>query len=233
MRKECNDALSTADKLVALLRKQSDISFIEYRGSYNMAKQQLTVWKRNKKNMHLVTQEEVQHVDSVTEMDISELIKSLKIGNNQFLIALGWVSQEGVDLHKLFPSVLGIDVKFGVNAEGRQLFCVVGKNSDNKNIPIMNAYLPSQKRWVFNWMIKTVIPGLLDKEALLKTSLICTDNDKYLVGAITDTIFVPSLSKYGTCARKICKWHLVNRNYVKKVSTLCISDQDHLFKNTI
>lgn len=76
-------------------------------------------------------------------------------------------------------------------------FCVVDKNASNKNIPIVNEFSPSQMCWVFKWMMGAVIPTFLDKEALLKTSVICTDNEKELVGAVINCIGVPNISKYG------------------------------------
>ena len=74
-----------------------------------------------------------------------------------------------------YPDVLGVDVTYGKNNEKRPQFCVIGKNARNRNIPIIDAFLPLQQQYVFRWLFEEAMPRLLDKFALLCTQLIMTD----------------------------------------------------------
>ena len=79
---------------------------------------------------------------------VKSLIQQLTTGDGTILLAVMFISEEGRKYHVKFPHVLGCDVTFGTNAEKRPLFRASCKTMDNKNIPIINAFVPSQQRWV-------------------------------------------------------------------------------------
>jgi hypothetical protein len=46
------------------------------------------------------------------------------------------------------------------------------KTSSNKNLPIVDALLPNQSKWIFDWFINEAVPGVLDNDAIKKTKII-------------------------------------------------------------
>jgi hypothetical protein len=120
---------------------------------------------------------------------VKNLIKQLTTGDGTILLAVMWITDEGKKYHTKFPHVLGCDVTFGTNAEKRPLFRASGKTSDNKNIPHINAFVPSQQRWVFEWIFEDGFPSILDRTALSKTCMILTDQDTQLVGTLLAKLY--------------------------------------------
>lgn len=147
---------------------------------------------------------------------VKSLISQLTTGDGTILLAVMWVTEDGKLYHKKFPHVLGCDVTFGTNAEKRPLFRASGKTMDNKNIPHVNAFVPSQQRWVFDWIFEDGLPSILDEAALTKTCIILTDQDHQLVGALLTKLRDSGNSTYGHAMNRLCKWHKMS------IQTLCV-----------
>ena len=148
---------------------------------------------------------EVNDVSQDAKSFVKHLITQLTTGDGTILLAVMWITDDGKLYHKKFPHVLGCDVTFGTNAEKRPLFRASGKTMDNKNIPHINAFVPSQQRWVFDWIFEDGIPSILDEEDLRKTSIILTDQDHQLVGALLTKLRDKGI--YGDALNRLCKWH--------------------------
>jgi len=102
-------------------------------------------------NMNEVDQEASDYVESV--------IKGLEIGDGgEILLGIAWATEDGRESHKAFPHVLGVDVTFNTNNEKRPLFRVIGKNARNKNLPFVDAFIPSMQRYVFSWLFSEALP---------------------------------------------------------------------------
>jgi hypothetical protein len=72
----------------------------------------------------------------------------------------------------------------------------------NKNIPLfINAFLPSQQKWVFEWVMNDTLPSLLDPEALKLTDIILSDQDPQLCGSI-DKVIISRHKLYGDALRR-------------------------------
>ncbi len=139
---------------------------------------------------------------------VKNLIKQLTTGDGTILLAVMWITDEGKKYHTKFPHVLGCDVTFGTNAEKRPLFRASGKTSDNKNIPHINAFVPSQQRWVFEWIFEDGFPSILDRTALSKTCMILTDQDTQLVGTLLAKLHEHGrIRTYGWALNRLCSWH--------------------------
>ena len=74
---------------------------------------------------------------------IKTVVDALTIGKDEVLLAVAWTIKEGRLNHMKYPDVLGVDVTYGKNNEKRPQFRVIGKNARNRNIPIVDAFLPS------------------------------------------------------------------------------------------
>ena len=86
------------------------------------------------------------------ERYIKMVVDTLTIGEDEVLLAVAWTTKEGRLNHMKYPDVLGIDVPYKKNNKTRSQFCVIGKNARNRNIPILDAFLPSQQQYVFRWL---------------------------------------------------------------------------------
>ena len=150
----------------------------------------------------------VNDVSQDAKSFVKSLISQLTTGDGTILLAVMWVTDDGKLYHKKFPHVLGCDVTFGTNAEKRPLFRASGKTMDNKNIPHVNAFAPSQQRWVFDWIFEDGLPSILDEAALMKTCIILTDQDHQLVGALLTKL--RDNGTYGHALNRLCKWHKIS-----------------------
>ena len=144
---------------------------------------------------------------------IKHIIRGLTLKNGAVLLAIMWVTSKGKLYHRKFPHVLGLDVTFGTNAEKRDLFRVTTKTSNNKNIPLMNACIPSEQKRLFHWWIALVISCILDEKYLSKTCIIMTDQDTQLVGALMDEQNLGNQTVYGDAVNRPGKWHKVCLTY--------------------
>ena len=106
-----------------------------------------------------------------------------------------------------FPEVLMLDVTMGTNNQGRPLLVSCSPGPDMKTFTPMRSFLPSQCRWVFDWLLTSAIPLLLGEEALRRTQLVLSDGDPKIYGA-----FDAAKSKYFPNAiHGLCIFHLVTK----------------------
>lgn len=213
---------STAATLLRNLEEKEGCNYCYITGSYSEAENLVRLRKVKKKKGQQKTGDDIfppmaspdtEEVETSTDEETTNYVKSvceaLKLGDNEILLAVAWVTAEGKIYHIKYPRVLGFDVKFGTNNEKRPLCRVVGRNTNNKNLPIMNCFLPSQQRYVFAWIFEEAVPYLLDREALLKTSIMPTDEDPHECAALSVALDLED-SPYGERARhRLCKWHKV------------------------
>ena len=164
---------------------------------------------------------------------VKNLITQLTTGDGTILLAVMFITDEGKKYHTKFPHVLGCDVTFGTNAEKRPLFRASGKTMNNNNIPHINGFVPSQQRWLFDWIFEDGLPTLLDPDALRKTCIIMTDQDAQLVGTLLTKLRQKYNSVYGIALNRLCKWHKIDRNYKMSVHLAIKTDEDDRFVTTI
>lgn len=147
--------------------------------------------------------------DKETESYVRALVKCLQLGDDEILLALGFATRESRLYHQKFPEVLGFDVKHGTNNERRPLFRLVGKTANNKNVPFMNVYLPSEMRFSFDWALNECTRQCLDNSSLSKTSLLTHDEDNQELNAL-HAILLSDDCIYGRDAKsRLCAWHKV------------------------
>ena len=78
--------------------------------------------------------------------------------DSSFLLAVAWVHENDQRLFELFSEVLMCDVTQGTNSEKRPLFVLLGKDRDGKFPMLFKCFMPSQQKWVFQWIFHTAIP---------------------------------------------------------------------------
>ena len=82
----------------------------------------------------------------------------------------------------------------------------VGKTGDLKNVPLVDALIPSGAAWVHNWLWSEALPKLLPVESLRKTAIVTTDQDEICISAIEKAI---SKSILPVANIRLCAWHKV------------------------
>ena len=169
-------------------------------------------WANNKKKK-TVKDEDISWVhDEIDAEDgsnpaIKTVVDALTIDEDKVLLAVARTTKEGCLNHIKYPDVLGVDVTYGKNNEERPQFCVIGKNARNRNIPIVDAFLPYQQHYAFRWLFKNTLPRLLDKFAISCTQIIMTDQDLHTIEGLSHPL--NDLCLYGSTLHRLCKWHKV------------------------
>ena len=100
-----------------------------------------------------------------------------------------------------------VDDTMSTNRQGRPLFVSASPGPHMKVFTPVRAFLPSNCRWVFDWLFRVSIPSLLGKEAISKTQLVLSDGDQNIYGAFDAARkeFYPQ-AKHG-----LCIYHLVTQ----------------------
>ena len=143
--------------------------------------------------------------DNDTADYVKNVVKALKLGNGEVLLAVAWVTEESRLYHQMFPRVLGLDVKYGTNNERRPLLRVIGKTGNNRNYTVLNCFMPSEQQYAFAWAISTALPYCLDADALKRT-----DEDKDQLDTLFLALNVKADSAMGHFIIRLCKWHKVS-----------------------
>lgn len=98
--------------------------------------------------------------------ECSTMRQSLQMEDGRILIAIAWVRNEEKCLFELFPEVLKADVTSQTNKEKRPLFLVVAKDSYGKTFTVLQCFLPSEQKWILQWLWETAFPTLVCKSVL-------------------------------------------------------------------
>ena len=130
--------------MIRLLDKDESISYVCYTGSYNEAKKLVKVHRKSKKKGNMIDAAET-NVSAAHEKFAKEVVLGLSLGNGEFLINVMWVDELAKRYHRLYPKVLGADVAFGTNAEKRGLHRGCSKTIDDRNIPNIYCFMPSNQ----------------------------------------------------------------------------------------
>ena len=122
-------------------------------------------WANNKKKKTVLGKDIiwVHNETSADEGDdperfIKTVVEALTLGEDEVLLAVAWTTKEGHLNHMKYPDVLGVDVTYGKNNKKRPECRVIGKNARNRNIPMLDACLPSQQQDVFRWLFQGAVP---------------------------------------------------------------------------
>ena len=106
------------------------------------------------------------------KLDAKERRDALSMrGGQAMLLACGWTTDDDVRLMQLFPEVFAMDLTFGTNRELRPLFKLAGIDANRENFTGINFFLPSKRRWVFNFLITEGIPILAGQQVISDQSL--------------------------------------------------------------
>lgn len=178
-------------------------------------------------NVALRIQQNLKHTSSSIEYELNsaqegrndalEYVKDRwKILNlkkdQQLLVAYAWTTKSQMAVFETFPEVIFIDTTKDTNNEGRPLCTVTGMDARGKMFPILRAFLPHERGWIFNWLLNIVMPKLFSEEAIKGVKLIYSDGDSREISAIDEAI-----EKHFTSAiRGRCGWHIIDRGWRRR-----------------
>ncbi len=146
---------------------------------------------------------------SETAEDYAKRVRErLKVPGGKILLAVAWTTVDEQRLFNCFPEVICADVTLKTNSERRPLFVFAGKDSNFQTFTAFRAFLPSECRWVFNWLWNTVIREFFPSSALERVRLVITDGDENIYGPLENAIARRILPN---CFATLCVWHKINR----------------------
>jgi hypothetical protein len=228
----CNGkTTSSADRLIAKLKDDPNVHFEMLTAKKDIGKELVTI-RKTSKNKKSKAKAKNPAVDSVSSQKTNEpdtvggfakmVLQALSVNDDQeILLCLSWITVDAVRFFTQYPERLGVDVTFGTNQEKRPLFRGCISNSNNKNIPTWNAYLPSGANWVFKWLFLTCMPALFPAKSLAQVQIVLTDEDPQCYHNLEAAIHRGILPNAKV---RLCKWHKVNRNLVLKCPKLNFTD---------
>lgn len=132
--------------------------------------------------------------------------EELTVGT-KVLLGVAWSREDERQLFEKYPTLLLFDVTYQTNREKRPLGIVAGVDGNMKVFTPVRVFMPSEQGWVFDWIFKSVIPTLLGKEALKRTSVVMTDGDRTMYSQFDrlQTEFYPN------AIHVLCMFHLINK----------------------
>ena len=217
--------LTDAEKLLKYLQDQPDISYFAlYANSVDSPlltiPKKRTIHVTNNINIEMTgyvrvypeqhNQTVTPHVDSFLKQTLSDIIVRNKDDGNEVrvLLTVGWARNEDLAVLRKFPEVLKMDTTFKTNKEGRPLFNIVCKDSNNKLCTVFRCLLPSEKRSIFHSILTSVLPKVLGNETCMRIKFIITDGDSQEINACRTAI----QTVFKNATHMTCLWHLIHRS---------------------
>jgi len=190
--------LSSADLLLAYLRSRDDVTYIVLTDTLS------GLLVRRGKGRPSKLQPIPENFASYSAHGKRD---SLMLSDSQeLLLAVGWVLDHELQLLSMFPEVFFMDVTCKTNKEGRGLFLVAGKDGNNCGFTAARIFLPSEQRWVFDWIFSTALPSLLSEEVIRKNKLCVTDGDPQMFEALRSQ---QAKREVWLGSHVFCEWHLL------------------------
>lgn len=193
---------STAEQLLQLLENSPDLDYCYLFASRERGARLHTI-RRTKRNQTPFT----PSLETNAQDDMESLLSGLQIeGGGKVLVAVAWISNTQKRYFRMYPELIGIDCTFKTNAEKRPMFVLVARTTNGKNIPVLNAFFPSEASWVFGWMFEVCLPYLLGPDALQDIRLVTSDQDRQCM----DAFYSAAPFYYPNARLRLCKWHKVS-----------------------
>ena len=214
---EINNGDTTADQLLRYFRGEDNVKFVVLfddlnRGDLhttrrNMRTRQLRLHINEYDNQETTSDHEFDHDDNEDEQTSSIEVNSIRermkcSESGRMLLAIAWTTKEASRFFKLFPEVCSWDVTEGTNNEKRKLFIGLNYDSEGHSNPHTHIFLPSGRRWVFNWIASHAIPILHGNDVCSRVNLNIFDEDPNEI-----IPFEGCHQVYGNAKVRICWFH--------------------------
>jgi hypothetical protein len=127
------------------------------------------------------------------------------------LLAAAFLCDDKLRLFESFPEVTFWDTTLKMNREKRHLFLACGKDLENQTFTYLQASMPSECHWLFDWMYTRAMPHLLEKQVLQWMNLLLTDGNKSKDGPLEAQI---QNGTFGMSQHALSGFHLVDNSMV-------------------
>lgn len=130
----------------------------------------------------------------------------------QLMVAFAYTTPLQQRMFEIHPEVICIDTTQETNNEDRPLLTISGMDNNGKMFPILKAFLPHERGWIFHWIMCVVMPKLFSKEAIEGVKLIISDGDAQEIAAIDEAIdkfFINAI-------RQRCGWHIIDKGWERR-----------------
>ena len=114
------------------------------------------------------------------KIGLGEALSSTKeelVVGKKVLLGAAWCREDEKKPFQMFPEVLMVDVTMGTNNQGGPLAVTAAPGPDLKVFTLLRAFLPSECRWVFDWLFSTVTPLLMGPDTCRRIQLVLSDGD--------------------------------------------------------
>ncbi len=149
----------------------------------------------------------------------SYLGKSLQNNDSKkLLLEIALTTKDAIQYSAAFPERLIVDTTYKSNIEKRALLIGTGITSCNSTFIALQAYLPCERAWVFQWLFRDVIPSLLGDQFVSRNCLLATDR---VTGIYETFLQLKEQGKlYQNSDHMLCEFHLVNQHMATYVSSI-------------
>ncbi len=130
---------------------------------------------------------------------LNALRQALKLGDGRILLAAAWTTREESRRFKMHPEVSSWDVTESTNAEHRGLFMGLNYDHNLKSNVHTSVFIPSNQRWIFDWVAKVAIAKLHGDKIVSRIQLNIFDQAPNEYG--------PFLSRMNNAALRLCWYH--------------------------
>jgi len=160
------------------------------------------------------SQEEVTRmaVPHKMEEEMKALRKELNYDDGtEIVLILSFASDEMIRMVNMFPDVFFMDVTSSTNRQNKPLFLMVVKDANGESHIGNISVLPSEKKWVFNEIFKTVFLELYGEHTIQRNQLMLTDEDTAFYEPIMESI--ASLPCYEGSEHMLCMFHALAKKF--------------------
>ncbi len=128
---------------------------------------------------------------------------------------IDFASDEMIHMMNKFPEVFFTDGICSMNCQNKHLFLMVLKDANGEAHIGNISVLPSEKRWVFNEIFKTVFTKLYGESTIRCNRLMLTDEDSAEVEPIMNSI--ATIDAYHGSAHMLCMFHALAKKFKELV----------------
>jgi hypothetical protein len=202
-----------ADLILADLDADPNSSYVAMYGKYDS--ELLTIHHKYKLLAdHSVEEIELEdHNDGIdsAQKAADKIRGNLSIsGTGMILLGLAWTEDSAATQFSMYPEVFGLDITEKTNLEGHPLALCVGLDHNNQTFMHTMAFLPSQAKWSFNWLLRYALPQLQSKWALNRVKCIFADGDPCIHANVDDLCGPGRL--FSKCCHRNCTYHKLDCN---------------------
>ena len=159
---------------------------------------------------------EIMNVPERMEEEMKSLRRAMNYEDGtEIVLILSFASDEMIRMVNMFPEVFFMDVTCKTNRQNKPLFLMVVKDANGEAHIGNICILPSEKRWVFNEIFKTVFIELYGDATIRRNRLMLTDEDSAEVEPIMNSI--ATLEAYSRSEHMLCMFHALAKKFKELV----------------